>query len=191
VWPLLAIPVVAGLWWWRANVRAATEDVLLVTTADGAMALLTVPSRASSVMQSFYQSVNQPYSYGGGHGTNWTWPRGGPGVRGGIGWDCSGWVLAVIRRAPSPPSWARADMGAMAMWTACGAPRNGLAGSKPGDLVWWGNGTPHHVGFLTDDGMAVSAFGAGSGTNADKPGQMVKKHKIGGVGAPVIGTSPW
>jgi cell wall-associated NlpC family hydrolase len=151
-------------------------------------------SRIDDVMTCFEETKDVTYSYGGGHPPkNTTWPLGSTGRRGAKGWDCSGWILAVARRASPVPVWANVDLGATGIWKRVGSPRNGMDGAQPGNLVFFGNakGEIKHVGFLTGTDSAVSAFGQGSKTNGDQPNQKVKAHTLAATGLRVIGNANW
>ena len=171
--------------------RRNPEDLILaglatvgVGIAAFAASRLSGGSRLSQVLALFEQSKGVRYSWAGGH-KGYTWPYGGKGEYGGVGWDCSGWVKAVMAQAGRKAEGNSSDL-----WAAFGTPRNGLAGAKPGDIIWWGSGKPQHVGFVVSPTEAVSAFGGGSSTNADNPNAFVKRHKIN-YGTPVIGTASW
>lgn len=147
--------------------------------------------RGEYVRRAFAESKGVPYSYAGGH-RGFVWPRGGPGARGGVGWDCSGWVGAVVARAPRPPRFPVPNGNVGMLWAAAGRPLNTGLGSKPGDMIFWGTPwRPVHVGFVVGPDLAVSALGRGAATNADQPGQMVKLHSWRGTGLPLLGTVSW
>lgn len=148
--------------------------------------------RAAHVAAAFAGSKGARYSWGGGHTPPIRWPIGGRGLNGGIGWDCSGWVSAVVARASSPPRWAARPLGSGDIWRSVGSPRNGAGSGRPGDLIFWSfEGRPVHVGFIIAPGWAVSAMGRGSSVNGDDPTQIVKLHTFRGAGLPVLGTASW
>jgi cell wall-associated NlpC family hydrolase len=168
--PLIAFPI------------AAAAGLLVLRARRG-------PDRSAHVAKSFYATEGKFYSFGGGHPVSKAvWPTGSPGLGGGVGWDCSGWVLAVIKRAGGS-KLAPITEGATSLWEAAGSPRNGLKGAKPGDLIWWGDPV-HHVGFYMGNGWAVSATGVRD-TNGNDPARTVKRHRVGAVGSPVMGTYSW
>jgi hypothetical protein len=178
LWPLVAIGSGAGL---LGIVVHVLEPVVDVFSLD----------RGEHVRQAFNESKGTPYSYGGGH-YGFLWPRGGRGIRGGIGWDCSGWVHAVTSRDRRPSRFVIPNGGVGDIWAAAGRPMNTGFGSKPGDLIFWGSPLrPVHIGFVVGPGLAVSAMGKGPSTNGDQPSQVVKLHSWAATGLPVLGTKSW
>ena len=164
--------------------------------ASAVTSAVTSGEQATIIARAFAESRGVPYSWAGGH-NDWTWPRGGPGKMGGVGWDCSGWVMGVIKTF-APDSKLSRVMGSRMpsgteIWKHFGSPRNS-SGSKIGDIAFWGNsGGLQHVGFLLPAGRAVSAFGGGSKTNANDPNACVKEHgsSESSTGLRLIGTASW
>lgn len=156
---------------------------------------LPFQSRWAEIEPLLQQSTGARYSWAGGHPpSRVVWPKGSPGERGGIGFDCSGYVLAVASRVKNPPFWAKKDLGSNDIFAAVGSPRNAGVGAKPGDLIFWGNyllGPVVHVGFVVNSSMAVSAMGRGQSVNGDDASQIVRMHPWSGTGMRVIGTAPW
>ena len=148
--------------------------------------------RGDFVRRMFAESRGVPYSYGGGHYPGATWPRGGPGIRGGIGWDCSGWVYAVTSQANPKPKFPIPNAAVGEIWKSAGYPLNNGFGAKAGDLIFWGYPwRPLHIGFVAGPNLAYSELGQGPAINGDHPDQCVKEHSWAGVGLPMLGTASW
>lgn len=83
---------------------------------------------------------------------------GGEGAADG-GYDCSGLTQEFAARVGvSLPHLADAQAG-------YGTTVNSLAEAQPGDLLFWGSGTYHHVAIYTGDNMMVSADTEATGIN--------------------------
>lgn len=115
----------------------------------------------------------RPYSWGGGHGRR-TWPEGGPGTRGGIGWDCSGLTLAALE-ALLRWRWDGPRLTSRGIADACVPIADGK--QQPGDIAYY----PGHVVVVvgwpdpqTGETPVLSASGGDSDTNGQDPNARVK-----------------
>jgi cell wall-associated NlpC family hydrolase len=169
------------------------SPLVAVAAAVGAYLWSRPIDRMPYVLEAFKQSRGARYSWGGGHPPGpKAWPSGSPGKAGGKGFDCSGYILNLALRAPSPPDWARRNIAVGEIYNAVGRPTNGGNGAVPGNLLFFGrNGIPLHIAIMTGPDRAISAFGHGEGVNGDDPNATVTQHTIRGVGMPLIGSSSW
>jgi hypothetical protein len=113
------------------------------------------------------------YSWGGGHGRR-TWPQGGPGTRGGIGWDCSGLTLAALE-ALLRWRWDGPRLNSKGIAYACEPIADGR--QQPGDIAYY----PGHVVVVvgwpdprTGKTAVLSASGGEPDVNGDNPNAVVK-----------------
>lgn len=174
---------------------AIAATVLIVGGIALTGVLAASQDQLAVVLRAYAQSRGVPYSWGGGQ-NGFVWPQGGPGLRGGIGWDCLGWVKAVIKTFAPDSEAAQVKGTGTDFWRHFGYPKGGMAGAQLGDIVWWVNdsGDLVHVGFLISATHAVSAFGGGSSTNGDKASAKIQEHGISRSatgGLTVLGTARW
>lgn len=108
-----------------------------------------------------------PYSWGAGEPKLSIdgWPRGVKGLKGGIGWDCSGFAQAALVRlgilSPDAP-----DRSSAALFDATRPVP--AAGERMGDLAFYGPlGRASHVMVVVGPGVVLGARGGDQTTNGD------------------------
>lgn len=119
-----------------------------------------------------------PYSFGGGKPSDYkgTWPP--PlvkGIKGGLGYDCSGFVQVAL-----------VYLGMLANKATDRASANLFDNSIPvkdsearlGDMVFYGAKSIQHVMLYLNDGICFGATGGGSETNGNNPKAFVQLQPI-------------
>lgn len=126
---------------------------------------------AKTVIQAAMAKRGTSYAWGGGNASGPT-----KGIRDGgvadahgdykkVGFDCSGLVVyAYAKVGVSLPRTSSAQFNAGRRIPAS----KGLAGLKPGDLVFYSPGTIHHVGIYIGNGKMVNAPQSGSVVRVDR-----------------------
>lgn len=125
---------------------------------------------SSGGSRALLEAEGVPYSWAAG-GPSASWPGGGKGKNGGVGWDCSGFAQGALVRLGllSPTATDRSAAGLY----AASSPADG---SQVGDLAFYGSSSSSvsHVMVGMGDGQVIGASGGGSKTNADDPNARVK-----------------
>jgi len=118
-----------------------------------------------------------PYSWGaGGPGTADAWPNGTPGVKGGVGFDCSGFVEAALVRLGLMPHDALRRSAAM-LWDAATSVPAGA--EQLGDLAFYGPlGRASHVMLVVGPGVVLGARGGDQTTNGDNARAFVQLEPL-------------
>jgi cell wall-associated NlpC family hydrolase len=119
-----------------------------------------------------------PYSYGGGTPADGerNWPDGAKGLKGGVGWDCSGFAQAALVRMEllSPLSKDRTAQSLYDLTVpVTDTPR-------VGDLSFYGRNSKNvsHVMVICGDGCCIGASGGTSFTNGNDPTAFVQIHRV-------------
>lgn len=138
--------------------------------------LLAPEALAGTLARAVAVAEGRPYSWGGG-GPGAAFPLGSPGTAGGIGWDCSGFALAVLALLGRYP-WAGVRLSSAGLANAAVPVAEGA--QAPGDLAFYtsGTGVSHVVVVLRPPDLLgrspiVGANGGGPLTNADDPASRV------------------
>lgn len=122
------------------------------------------------------EAYGVPYSWGAGTPTHDGWPIGVKGLKGGVGYDCSGFAQAALVRlgllkAGTP------DRSAAGLWEA-GTPIDTDA-AQLGDLAFYGgHARITHVTVCLGGGVCIGANGGNSMTNGDDPRAFVQLQPI-------------
>jgi cell wall-associated NlpC family hydrolase len=135
------------------------------------------------------EAIGAYYSWGAGDLANGLegWPMGVPGVKGGVGWDCSGFAQACLLKLGivRPEAWN--DLSAHALANACNpvyTPEDhhrAMLRANVGDLCFYKSSRSEritHVTVYLGDGMCIGANGGGSGTNADNVNARVQVRPV-------------
>lgn len=131
----------------KAKALAAAKSNRSNGSGGSGSVTVSVPDSASS---SDVVSIAMDYL-----GCKYVWAGSSP-----SGFDCSGFVLYVYNKVGvSLPHSSRMQIG-------CG--QSVSSGNlRPGDLVFFGNPTIHHVGIYIGDGKMINAAGVGKGVRID------------------------
>lgn len=117
-----------------------------------------------------------PYSWGTGTPTHDGWPIGVKGLKGGIGYDCSGFAQAALVRLGMLKA-GTPDRSAAGLWDA-GKPIETDA-AQLGDLAFYGgHARITHVTVCLGGGVTIGANGGNSMTNGDDPRAFVQLQPI-------------
>lgn len=117
-----------------------------------------------------------PYSWGAGTPTLNGWPLGVKGLRGGIGYDCSGFAQAALVRLGMLKA-GTPDRSAAGLWDA-GKPVE-TDDAQLGDLAFYGSHARiTHVTVCLGGGVTIGANGGNSMTNGDDPRAFVQLQPI-------------
>lgn len=118
-----------------------------------------------------------PYSWGaGGPSTGDSWPDGTPGVKGGRGFDCSGFAEAALVRLGLMVPGAPRRSAAMLWDSATSVP---IGTERMGDLAFYGPlGRAAHVMVVVGPGVVLGARGGDQTTNADAPKAYVQLEPL-------------
>lgn len=128
-------------------------------------------------VQELLQAWGVPYSYGAGKpsdGGREDWYTGARGIRGGVGYDCSGFVqVAQVRLGLLSP--AAADAATGGLWE-----KSDLVKDQPrvGDMAFYGKERPTHVMLCLGGGVVMGATGGYPTTNADMPTAYVSLQRL-------------
>jgi cell wall-associated NlpC family hydrolase len=122
-----------------------------------------------------------PYSWGAGQARDVVTLHGAApppkGLKGGRGWDCSGFAQAALALLGLLDPKA-IDHTAASLWSITKPIL--LADARLGDLAFYGaNGHITHVMVCLGDGACLGASGGGSATNGDNPRAFVDAKPIG------------
>lgn len=119
-----------------------------------------------------------PYSWGAGEPKSSLtgWPGGVKGLRGGVGWDCSGFVQAALVRlgmlAPDAP-----DRSARTLYEDSKPVPAGT--EQMGDLAFYGLlGRAQHVMLVVGTGVVIGARGGDATTNGANPRAFVQLEPL-------------
>lgn len=119
-----------------------------------------------------------PYSWGAGAPSNADegWPNGVKGIKGGIGWDCSGFAQAALVRlgmlSIRAPDCSASTLYGLGKPVAPGE-------EQMGDLAFYGpHGQVQHVMVVVGTGIVFGARGGDSSTNADQPRAFVQLEPL-------------
>lgn len=117
-----------------------------------------------------------PYSWGAGQASVSGWPVGVRGLKGGIGYDCSGFAQAALVRLKILTGKER-DRTAHDLYTDCLVIPETEA--KLGDLAFYGkHERVTHVMVYLGNGAVIGASGGTSRTNGDDPAAYVQVHRV-------------
>jgi murein DD-endopeptidase len=118
------------------------------------------------------------YSWGSGTPGNAeaSWPNGAKGIKGGVGWDCSGFAQAALVRlgmlSVRAPDCSAATLYGFGKHVAPGE-------EQMGDLAFYGpHGKVQHVMVVVGTGIVLGARGGGSTTNADDARAFVQLEPL-------------
>lgn len=123
------------------------------------------------------QAWGVPYSYGAGKpsdGLKDDWFLGVKGIRGGIGYDCFGFVqVALVRLGKLSPQ-------AQDLSVAGGWDRSELVKDLPqlGDIAFYGKTSPTHAMLCLGNGVVMGATGGYPGTNGDLSTAYVSLERL-------------
>lgn len=129
-------------------------------------------------VQDALRAWGTPYSYGAGKPSVLGWPDGVPGIKKGIGYDCSGLVQVILVRRGVLPE-GEVDRTAQSLFDLA-VP---LALGEPpafGDLCFYGKSEKDisHVTLCISRTVCIGANGGTSKTNGDDPKAFVRIEPI-------------